>query len=930
MKYKMKIPRSVHWLTLLPIGLSSIGAIAQNNDDSLMDEDIFVLSPFEVTTDSDQGYQATETLAGSRIKTDLKDVASSISVVTSQFMQDTGAKDNESLLVYATNTEVGGIYGNYGGFGNNTGISEVQSLLRPNENTRVRGLDSADNTANYFITSVPWDGYNVDRVDLQRGPNSILFGVGSPAGIINTTTIVANFENGGKLEQRIGSFGSTRYVLDYNQVLVQDVLAVRAALLKDQSKYRQKPAYQNDTRGFLTINFQPQVLDKKWASPLMIKANVEKGKVRSNRPRVLPPLDHLSYFFDPAGMNRQVYDPLYAYYRSQLVGTGGKGVHTDTSAPFFQPDKFVPALTKWSRGSSAVNAMYFENGDSSPYASSVFNGTQRFGIGPDGSIDGSLHLPFSGFLEVTGLNEYAINQNYLDGSLYPEARKGYYKDQTLSDPSVFDFYNKLIDGHNKKEWKDWHTANISIAQTFAQNRFGFEYVYNLESLRQGQMGVLVSGTPYITVDANKYLLKNSPVYAYNDLDGDGNVIDTPESAATGGTLNPNAGRAILGGISPDGQYEHKIEREDHRVTAFAELRASDFMDDESLLTRILGRHILTGLYSESETNQQTSSWKAWATDAEWASMQGMDAFLDSDARSIAPIVYLSNDLRSHTSMSGIQLNALDSIISPRGQMVAAYFDSHWNHPLDPNAVGYVDPSANTYPDPLGGSTTGLKTQSENPANYVGWTQGNLNILNGANPAERKQLINDASKKTDILTSKAITLQSYLWDDLIVGTFGYREDTARTFGTTGSSDPKTHVYSTSIINNSRSDNTFETEGNTTTWGVVFHAPKSVEKLLPEGTTISAFYNNSENFRAENRVGFDAKALPNARGESKDYGIVLSLLDGKLNFKVTRYQTTVTDANLQGTALGDQTYQLFQLEATGTSAAYINKLGLPSIF
>ena len=45
-----------------------------------MDEEVVVLSPFEVKATQDTGYQATETLAGTRIRTDLKDVGGGLSV----------------------------------------------------------------------------------------------------------------------------------------------------------------------------------------------------------------------------------------------------------------------------------------------------------------------------------------------------------------------------------------------------------------------------------------------------------------------------------------------------------------------------------------------------------------------------------------------------------------------------------------------------------------------------------------------------------------------------------------------------------------------------------------------------------------------------------------------------------------------------------
>src|SRR5690554_6708918 len=172
------------------------GLFAQGNPAPLAaaesDDEIIQLSPFEVLAETDSGYQATQTLAGSRINTRLEDVGSAISVVTAEFLRDTGATDNKSLLMYTTNTEVGGAQGNFRGSSGGQNEDESGRFTNPNGNTRVRGLTSADNTRNFFMSDIPWDGYNVDRVDLQRGPNSILFGLGSPAGIINASTKTAH------------------------------------------------------------------------------------------------------------------------------------------------------------------------------------------------------------------------------------------------------------------------------------------------------------------------------------------------------------------------------------------------------------------------------------------------------------------------------------------------------------------------------------------------------------------------------------------------------------------------------------------------------------------------------------------------------------------------------------------------------------------
>src|SRR5665213_768003 len=89
------------------------------------EEEPTVLSPFVVDASEDKGsYQATSTLAGTRVRTDLKDVASAISVVTTQFLQDTGAKNAEDLLVYTPSTEVAGLRGNFSGVAGSADVQE--------------------------------------------------------------------------------------------------------------------------------------------------------------------------------------------------------------------------------------------------------------------------------------------------------------------------------------------------------------------------------------------------------------------------------------------------------------------------------------------------------------------------------------------------------------------------------------------------------------------------------------------------------------------------------------------------------------------------------------------------------------------------------------------------------------------------------------
>jgi outer membrane receptor protein involved in Fe transport len=59
------------------------------------------LSPFVIEENTDVGYLATSTLAGSRISTPLKDVAAQISVFTPELMRDLGLTNLEEVYLYS-------------------------------------------------------------------------------------------------------------------------------------------------------------------------------------------------------------------------------------------------------------------------------------------------------------------------------------------------------------------------------------------------------------------------------------------------------------------------------------------------------------------------------------------------------------------------------------------------------------------------------------------------------------------------------------------------------------------------------------------------------------------------------------------------------------------------------------------------------------
>ncbi len=903
------------------------------------DEELIVLTPFEVSASEENGYAAATTLAGNRLNTDLRDLGNAVSVITGQFLKDIGATDNRTLLQYTTNTEVGNIYGNFAGRGDGPILTEDGTFTNPNQNTRVRGLTSADNTRDYFLTDIPWDGYNVDRVDLQRGPNSILFGQGSPAGIINSGTKQAKFRDSNEIVARYGSFGSYRFSIDLNRVLIKDELALRIAAVHDEEKYKPKPAYDLDRRIFGAVRWEPRLL-KRGSARTVIKANFEAGSVSSNEPRSIPPIDRLTPWF-----NTGTYGGKYVY--SPGKGTG--------AFPDWVPTVQYPALNKLTlNGSQAqdnntnrpnhgqevaninggpnsgqANPWYqpytgnFGQQFGSPMAFFNADGTtaspngvlwtgepgnsrfQRGGLGSNGAVDG-----------VIGMENYqrpvAIDTaaNVASKAGLPFGKFGVYKDASITDPSIFDFYNKLIDGPNKHEWQKWRAYNISLAQTFLNDQMGFEAVYNNEYYQNGQTGILSGDKVAIGVDMTNVYADGTP----------GGTGTWPDNVPFGdGTANPNVGRPFISDSSQFSDTQTTSSREDGRFTAFV---THDFARDGSnVFLRFLGKHTVTGLYSQDLLHRDSRSWQRYAADSSYRNRLLLPTDSASsfqfNANELTPntYIYLGPTLLGASSAKNAHLSAPTAQAVITGGTIRI-FDGTWNKSLNPSDPNYVDPAASltnpyypaTWPD--GTSAINTTTQSENPANYKGWTNVPFNLVDSeAAPGNRDINATSARLTKSRLFSRALVWQGHFWDNAIVGTWGVRKDVAKAYAfsedTTATPDGHLRFDPGYYALPNSTSNRLEVTSHS--WMVVAHLnqlpglSKFADKLPIQ---VSLFYNKSTDFQpAAARVDLYNQPLAAPSGATTDKGILLETRDGKYSLKIGRYETS--SVNATSSAL-DNTY------------------------
>ncbi|HUD30160.1 MAG TPA: TonB-dependent siderophore receptor, partial [Novosphingobium sp.] len=96
----------------------------------------------------------------------------------------------------------------------------------------IRGIDALqfrDGMRDIFsyYASITSDPYNFERVEIVRGPASVLFGQGSIGGLVNLVSKKPTFETGGEVNLVYGSYDRKEAMADLNLALA-DNLAIRA------------------------------------------------------------------------------------------------------------------------------------------------------------------------------------------------------------------------------------------------------------------------------------------------------------------------------------------------------------------------------------------------------------------------------------------------------------------------------------------------------------------------------------------------------------------------------------------------------------------------------------------------------------------------------------------------------------------------------
>jgi len=206
-------PTTPHrWALLAIISVFSLSATLTAQEtgsggEEIDDEDIIFLSVFEIDATKDDRYRATNSVSATGLNTPIKELPMTIQVITNEFITDLGATNFEESLAYAAGVNTSDLEASSGGGGpdaNRGGGSAEKSASASAGGSRfaktvnIRGFKVPFQNRLGFryggLVVTPdssialggvLDSVNTDRMEVVKGPNSLLYGIGVISGIVN-------------------------------------------------------------------------------------------------------------------------------------------------------------------------------------------------------------------------------------------------------------------------------------------------------------------------------------------------------------------------------------------------------------------------------------------------------------------------------------------------------------------------------------------------------------------------------------------------------------------------------------------------------------------------------------------------------------------------------------------------------------------------
>ncbi len=154
-----------------------------------------------IITGKIEGYRAVDTTSGTKTSTPILDVPQTINVITDEQLRDQAIRSVADLVRLLPGVSAGQGEGH-----------RDQITLRGNNSTADFFVDGLRDDVQYFRSF-----YNIDRVEVHKGPNAMVFGRGGGGGVINRATKGALIgENQVQATGSADTFGSWYGAVDGN------------------------------------------------------------------------------------------------------------------------------------------------------------------------------------------------------------------------------------------------------------------------------------------------------------------------------------------------------------------------------------------------------------------------------------------------------------------------------------------------------------------------------------------------------------------------------------------------------------------------------------------------------------------------------------------------------------------------------------------
>lgn len=174
-------------------------------------EETLVLDPFTVQADDTEGYRAQSSASGLPFVVALDKTPLPIAVITPEFLLDSASFTVEDALRFTS------------------GISNAERNEYGTERYVIRGFQTNSTFVNGIRMAMPTDTSVIDRVEVLKGPSTILYGELDPAGLVNVITKRATFRNQTQLSQSWDEYGTARSTIDANYAAPKPFGPVRVA-----------------------------------------------------------------------------------------------------------------------------------------------------------------------------------------------------------------------------------------------------------------------------------------------------------------------------------------------------------------------------------------------------------------------------------------------------------------------------------------------------------------------------------------------------------------------------------------------------------------------------------------------------------------------------------------------------------------------------